>query len=202
MTENESSERWGEMLDVLKDISTYLSKESDAELEKTELEKAPKISEQAKPIVGGTSSGKPGEDVIKAEEDKEEDKDEAVEEVSEDEDEKSDNDEEELKSILKDIRNALVVRDQTIAKAVLSELQKAMPKEIDVSMHKMLRKMGFSPSRQDVVKLGVDEIPNLTDVKKSEDEAEDMKKTVDSLAKKSWGELGNLRQATGLFRVF
>ena len=59
---------WGEMLDVLKDIGGYLTKQ-DAEQTRAKLDKAPKNSENQadEPIVGGDApTGKPGTGVAKS----------------------------------------------------------------------------------------------------------------------------------------
>ncbi len=122
----------------------------------------------------------------------------------------------EFKSLLKDIRNALNVikassktkestkSSSTVSKSavdgIVAEIKKALPSMINAESHRMLRKMGFSPSRPDVVRFGIDE-----DIKKSEDGEEKIKevyKAVDDLSKKSWQELGALREGTGGFNAF
>ena len=196
-----------DMLDVLKDLSAYLSKaEEDATLEKVSLEDKPKIGEsQAKkdPIKHGTDpNGRPGEDVIKAEDDDDdEDYDDDDDEVEGEEDD-DDEDKEELKSLLKDIRNALSVDQTTIVKAVASELKKSLPNMVKGEIPNMLRKMGFSPTRPDVVRLGLDDEGF---VKKSEDdmrEEVDIQKAINDLSKKSWSELAQMRQNLGDFNHF
>jgi hypothetical protein len=123
----------------------------------------------------------------------------------------------ELKSLLKDIKSALMLSKATseskssktsktsessaVSKAIVDEIKKSLPTMINAETHRMLRKMGFSPSRSDVVKFGLDE-----DIKKSEDsldeKAKEAGKVVDDLTHKSWAELGRLREATGQFNAF
>jgi hypothetical protein len=136
---------------------------------------------------------------------------------------RGDEDEElELKSILKDIRSALNViksskstessktkekstkSSESVSKSlvdgVVTEIKKALPSIVSAESHRMLRKMGFSPSRPDIVKFGLDE-----DIKKSEDvkdESKEVEKVVNELSHKSWGELGALRESTGGFNAF
>ena len=224
-----------ELLGVLKDIANYMEKQ-DATQEKAQIDKPPKMKETAKPIVGGTApSGKPGTGVAKefvpmstedtsagenADESlegknketmlKAEDEDESLEEVDE-EDEEDDGEnsdekskfDEELKSLLKDIKTALSKQVN-----VQAEIQKALPP----AMEKMLRKMGFAPTRPDVVKmsnqLGIDQ---TAVIRKSEDEtggdSEDKKvdeviKGIDNLSKKSFTQLGEMREKLGHFNAF
>jgi len=141
-----------------------------------------------------------------------------VEEVSdeeipvEDEEEKEDEDEEEkptsdeeLKSLLKDIKITLA-KQANIAPIIAAEVKKSLPGHID----RMLRKMGFNPTKPDIVKLGIG-IDSNAEVKKSEDEEikPDIQKTedviakgVNNLSKRSWQDLGQLREKEGLFRPF
>ena len=126
---------------------------------------------------------------------------------------------EDLMNLLKDIKNALMLNkaessksskssessksksSESISKAIVDEIKKSLPTMINSETHRMLRKMGFSPSRSDVVKFGLDE-----DIKKSEDsvdeKAKEAGKVVDDLTHKSWAELGRLREATGQFNAF
>lgn len=223
-------ELWGEMLMVLKDISNYLAKD-DSIQEKAKIDKPPKISEYQEEMTGGPApSGKPGAGVAqkgyvdmpdvqdedatalessektmleKAEKDSKDDEDE-----DEGDDESSD-DVEELKSLLKDIRSALLSKSgdsSEISKIVSGEIKKQLPNTMD----RMLRKMGYTMSRPDVVRLGVEDgilkkssddegkITSLT----SEQQIEQMAKTVDDLSKKSWSELGRLRDSAGDFKLF
>ena len=129
----------------------------------------------------------------------------------------------ELRSLLKDIRNALVMKatseskskesskstptktsesvSKSLVDGVVTEIKKALPSMINAESHRMLRKMGFSPSRPDIVKFGLDE-----DIKKSgdsiEDKSKEVYKVVEDLSKKSWQELGQIREKTGDFNVF
>jgi len=86
-----------------------------------------------------------------------------------------------------------------IQKAVQDEVKRELPS----TMHKMLRKMGFSPTRSDIVKLGLGE---PLEIKKSEDIMDEKMKEadqlVDDLSKKSWQELGGMREKAGLFTPF
>lgn len=226
---------WGEMLDVLKDISTYLAK-SDSEQKTASIQKPPKTGEDQEAIKGGPApSAGPGKGALVKEFVPEEAQPNASEEISsegstelkkEDEDEEKDNyeaedsddgedsDEEgekeekaaddftELKSLLKDIKNALSKSSDSaqIAKLVDASVKKELP----AATSKMLRKMGFTPSRPDVVRLGLDEVNN--DIKKSEDntekQLENLEKAIDGMSHKSWAELGNLREKSGLFKAF
>lgn len=220
------SELWNDMLDVLKDISSYLEKQ-DATQERAKIDEPPKAQETAKPIKGGeTPSGfAPAKGIAKEyipvptkgtsvdEEDTEEEKkkkeeeEEKEEELEEEEDEKS-SDVEELKSLLKDIRNALAKQSNT-EQIIKSELKKTLPSVVKAETDKMLRKMGFTPTRPDVMKLGIDE---PLDVKKSEDitkssdgeekQLEEVNKIVEDMSKKSFRELGAMREKAGLFRAF
>jgi hypothetical protein len=196
---------WNEMLGVLKDISAFLDKEADSDMEKESLDSGdfdrPKTGEsQAKkdPIKGGGDpSGKPGEDVIKAEDESEED--EKEEESEEEEKEEKDSDET-MKSILKNLE-AYLARDRAeIVKSVTAELKKSVP---DMAKG-MLRKMGYTPSRPDVMRIGAD---SYDDVRKSEDEKieADLKKankTVEDISRLSWRDLAKLREGVGDFNPF
>ena len=230
------NQMWGEMLDVLKDISTYLEKQ-DSEQRRADLDVPPKIQETQKPIKGGEMPGEygPGKGIAKqltvpqepqenedtdlapkegtllkeADEEELEDIDVDDEEVDEDEeveeeelDSEPTNDIEELKSLLKDIKSALSKSQNTaISKSITTELQKSLPKLVQTEANKMLRKMGFTPTRPDIVRFGVDE-----DIKKSEDNTEtqmkDVEKAVTDLSKKSFVELGQIREKLGHFRPF
>jgi len=234
------SEMWGSMLDVLKDMRDYLEKQ-DAVQEKAKIDKPPKAQETMKPIVGGKSPvGSPGTGVAKQyvaipkedtsagedtesslegdnegtllKEDEDEVEDVPDEEVSteddekeEDEDEKATSDEE-LKSLLKAIHRDLSKQVDT-ASVIAAEVKKSLPAHVD----KMLRKMGFTPTKPDIVKLGMG-IDSNAEVRKSEDNSEvkgDIAKTEDQIAKGvkdmtklSWQELGQIREKEGLFKPF
>lgn len=234
-----NDEMWKEALDVLKDMRDYLEKQ-DAVQERAKVDKPPKAQETAKPIVGGKASvGAPakgvakqyvpipeeetsvGEDIesslsgetegtlLKEGETEVEDvSDEEIpveEDEEEEEEEKPTSSDEELKSILKDIRFALS-KQANIAPMIAAEVKKSLPGHID----KMLRKMGFTPTRLDIVKLGMG-IDSNAEVKKSEDSEVkgDLRKTedkivegVNSMTKLTWQELGQLREKEGLFKPF
>jgi hypothetical protein len=165
---------------------------------------------------GGTT------ELDKAADGKDDEKDDDVKEAS-DSDSASDSDtdgkeksDDEIKSLLKDIRSALVSKSNDpadIEAVIKAELKKAVPAQLD----KMLRKMGFNPTRPDVVRYGIDQ---TADVAKSEDKkAEgDIRKSDDDIAKdiasfvgetdrnghpvRSFPELGQLREKMGLFKAF
>lgn len=142
----------------------------------------------------------PDEDVSAEDEDKEdEDK----------EEEKSSSSDEELKSLLKAIHQDLS-KQIDVSSVIAAEVKKSLPGHID----KMLRKMGFTPTKPDVVKLGMG-IDSNAEVKKSEDkevkgdiaktedsQREEVIKGVDKLSKLSWTELGQMAEKEGLFRPF
>jgi len=234
---------WGEMLDVLKDISTYLAK-SDSEQKTASLQKPPKTGEDQEAIKGGPApSAGPGKGAlvknfvpsesqpnasegIDSDEGTELKKEEEYEEggrngesdddddYDDDDDDDEDSDEEEgvekkemgddvaeLKSLLKDIKNAL--SKSTDSKQMARLVSESVKKELPTATSKMLRKMGFTPSRPDVVRLGLDEVNS--EIRKSEDtvnDGEKLQKALDNLSKKSWQELGALREKSGLFKSF
>lgn len=246
---------WGDMLDTLKDISSYLEKQ-DATQERAKIDNPPKIAENPKPIKGGNMPAdyKPADRVAKEyvpmEEAKERDAGElnakgqtflkeegelpiedteGEEEITEEagdegesveqetaedelggEEEEGDEEEsmEELKSILKDIRSALV-KQQNTAEIVKAEIKKSLPNIVKGETDKMLRKMGLHPTRPEITKLdvsksyGIDTNEETKELKKSADGKEiDMGKVVDDMSKKSWSELGQLREKTQGFRAF
>ena len=124
----------------------------------------------------------------------------------------------ELRSLLKDIRSALIAKSSKtketsikasktadVSKAVVgeivAEIKKALPSIVSAESHRMLRKMGFSPSRPDVVRFGMDD----DGIKKSSDgegAGLDIKKAVDDLSKLSWAQLGAEREKMGGFNAF
>lgn len=121
---------------------------------------------------------------------------------------------EELRNLLKDIKSALSKSESSkssktsessktssVSKAIVDEIKKSLPPMINAETTRMLRKMGFSPSRPDVVKFGLDE-----DIKKSEDsideKVKEAGKVVEDLTHKSWAELARIREATGQFNAF
>lgn len=225
-----------EILSVMKGLASMLEKQ-DATQERAKLDKPPKTGDDQKPIAGGTAPGfKPGEGIakefptlpkrvgggnesteidqagagtlLKEDEETEEfgqpSEDEPSEEPTEEPVEDEASEMEEMKSILKSIAYELksIGKSKAFSKA---DMQKAVHSEAD----KMLRKMGFNPSKPDVVKLtmGVD---TLADVKKNEDrevETDIKKSEVNDLAGKdltplSWRELGDLRYQMGGFNPF
>jgi len=228
---------WGEMLDVLKDISTYLSK-SDSEQKTASLQKPPKTGEDQEAIKGGPApSAGPGKGALVKEfvpeesqpnesegidseggtelkkEDEDEEKKDGESYDDDDDDDDYDEDEKEekamddvteLKSLLKDIKNAL--SKSTDSRQIAKMVNESVKKELPTATSKMLRKMGFTPSRPDIVRLGIDEI-NSADIRKSDDEKladdnEKLTKALDNISKKSWQELGTLREKAGLFKSF
>lgn len=119
---------------------------------------------------------------------------------------------EELKSLLKDIKSTMIAKSAPVAnnvgtqltKEIVSEIKKSLPLLVQSETTKMMRKMGFTPTRPDVVKLGLDELPNdRVDIKKSDDERlNEIYNIVDKQSKKSWNELGRERENLGQFRAF
>lgn len=224
-----------DVLAVLKDMSAYLEK-ADTTQEKAKISKPPKTGEGQKPIVGGAAPGyKPGDGIaqkeyveipkaspiagtvnpgdgeeatlLKENEEAEEEKDEYRGEEEENKEE-SDEDVEEIKSLLKDIVSLLSKssRTPTIDKDFI---RKEVRKEADL----MLRKMGFHPTRPDVVRLNTMGVDQTQDIKKSEDSIgkldsgvdknqADAFKIVDDLSKKSWREINSMRQNLGGFEAF
>lgn len=117
----------------------------------------------------------------------------------------------ELKSLLKDIRSALIQKSQKIdssqlTKELVLELKKSMTPIIKDETNRMMRKMGFTPTRPDIVKLGLDDVGEFQgDIKKSQDgkdEVREVEKAVTDLSKKSWNDLGKMRETLGHFKAF
>ena len=107
-----------------------------------------------------------------------------------------------MKALLKDIATSLRTMQKSSNQFSKADLQKAVRKEAEIMLHKM----GFNPSKPDIVRLGVDQ---TTDVMKGETEGPvDVKKSsIDSLAGKdlsglSWRELNGLREQMGGFNQF
>ena len=141
-----------------------------------------------------------------------EEEEEEVEDTEEDYDHEEDDEEEldELKSLLKDIRSALVNKSNSVD-TVKSELKKALPSIVKGETDKMLRKMGFIPTRGDIKPLdveksyGLDETEETVatkDIKKSTSKESLMQDALDNMSKKSWAELGQLREKTDGFNAF
>jgi hypothetical protein len=207
------------LLDTMKDIATYLEKQ-DATFEPANLPKGQKITETQAPISGGKDpNGAPAPNPIaKAADTKEEEESEESEseEKFEEKDpsEKSD-DVEELKSILKSIVDTLKAQQESIPALVKSELKKSLAPAVKSEADKMLRKMGFNPTRPDVQRIGYG-LDTTSEVKKSEDivksddtakdgpdkEVADIHKAVEDLSKMSWTQLGAMREKEGLFNPF
>jgi hypothetical protein len=206
-----------DLVETMKDIASYLEKQ-DAEFSQASLPKGQKITETQPPISGGKDSGTgpapnpiaKAEDMKDKEEDKEED-----EETSEESTEESSEDVEELKSILKDISLALKAQQEQIPQLIKAELSKSLKPAVKEEADKMLRKMGFIPTRPDVVRLGLDttsEVKKSDQIVKSADgkgeiseEAkalEDVQKAVTDMSKLPWGVLGQMREKEGLFQPF
>jgi hypothetical protein len=133
--------------------------------------------------------------------------DEGGEEI-EDEGEGEEESMDELKSLLKDIRNALV-KQSTTTDVLKADLKKSLGPIVKGEADRMLRKMGLHPTRPDVQKLdvsksyGVDTTEETKEIKKSADGKDiDMNKVLDDMSKKSWAELGQLREKTQGFSPF
>jgi hypothetical protein len=114
----------------------------------------------------------------------------------------------ELKSLLKDIRNALVKQSNT-AEIIKADLKKSLAPIVKSETDRMLRKMGMHPTRPEIQKLdvskayGIDTTEETTKVEKSADgKAVDMNKVLGDMSKKSWSELGQLREKTDGFSPF
>ena len=239
----ENEQLWKEMLGTLKDISTYLEKQDDIEKqivqERASVDKRPKAGETQDPIEGGPAGvGHPAEGIAKqliptptsgTSEGKKSDTpkpdgatmlkagraddDDEEEESEESEESETSDDGEELKSLLKDIREALAFKSDVVK----SEIKKALPAAVEsaVSKHldKTLRKMGFTPTHADVTRIGLDTTSEVKksedervegDIKKSEDKGEnDLLTAIEKLSKNaSWQQLGQMREKQGLFRIF
>jgi len=148
------------------------------------------------------------------EEEEEEDFVDEEEEEVEDEVEIEDDEEEidELKSLLKDIRSALIKQSRTNSvDTVKSELKKSLPSIVKGETDKMLRKMGFIPTRGDIKPLNVEKSYGLDeteetiinkDIKKGTDNESIMQDALDNMSKKSWTELGQLREKNDGFNAF
>jgi hypothetical protein len=142
-----------------------------------------------------------------------EDEEEAEEEgepVAQEEEENGGGEEsmDELKSLLKDIRNALVKQSNT-AEIIKADLKKSLAPIVKSETDRMLRKMGMHPTRPEIQKLdvtksyGIDTTEETTKVEKSADgKTPDMNKVLGDMSKKSWSELGQLREKTDGFSPF
>jgi hypothetical protein len=223
-------------LETLQDIAGYLEKSEDLQKqvaiqERAKLDKPPKAQEFQDEIEGAAASpNKPtagiakeyisipenpkhskqedlessDQTMIKAEDDEEMSESESTEETEPSEEyENGNKSTEEMKMLLKDIRDALA-KSADVESIVEASIKKAMPAQMD----KMLRKMGFQPTRPDVVRLGLDSNAEVvksqdgnevkTDIRKSEDEA--IKEAINP--NKSYVELARMREALGQFNPF
>jgi hypothetical protein len=229
---NEEMVLFKSTLETMQDIAGYLEKSDDLQKqvaiqERAKIDKPPKAQEFNDEIEGGAAaSNKPAEGIAKeyipipenpkksAQTDlkssgqtmiKAEDKDESSEESSETDqkDEEVSDSAEEFKSLLKDIRDALS-KSEDIESKIEAGIKKALPGQMD----RMLRKMGFNPTRPDVTRLGID---SNSEVVKSKDELEvkaDISKSDnDAISEainsdKSFTELARMREKLGLFKAF
>ena len=223
---------WGDMLNVLKDINSYLEKQ-DTTVERAKIKDAPKMQENPEAIKGAEDPsfknkaddlafpGRISKNYVPEEDEEEDEEEEKLEEEEPkgDEEEEPEKDEkkedkkdiDELKSLLKDISSALA-KQSNVAEVVKAEIKKSLPESIRKETDKMLRKQGFVPTRPDVSRidttksLGLDitqEVKKSEDIVKSEDkEQEDVAKIIDDMTKKSWTELGQLREKTDGFSPF
>ena len=114
----------------------------------------------------------------------------------------------ELKSLLKDIRNALV-KQSNVTEVMKADLKKSLAPIVKSETDKMLRKMGLHPTRPEIQKLdvsksyGIDTNEETKEVKKSADgKTPDMDKILGDMSKKSWSELGQMREKTDGFSPF
>jgi hypothetical protein len=192
--------------------SSSESSSSSSESSSTPSERSSSSRESSStPSEWGSSSSESSttsDEIEEVEEETPEDEGWVEEEESEEGTSTSRSDTEELKSILKDIRSALAVNQAKTAEVMKAEIKKSLPNMVKGETDKMLRKMGFVPTRPDVVKMdaegvrgidSVDEVKKSEDIKKSED---DVYKIVDDLSKKSWTELGQIREKSGGFHLF
>jgi len=112
----------------------------------------------------------------------------------------------ELKSLLKDIRSSLIAQSkpkaEQFSKSIATELKKSIQPLIREETQRMMRKMGFRPSRPDVVRFGLDGseiLQKSVDTGKSEKELEQV---INDLENKSWQQLGQMREGLGHFNPF
>jgi len=159
-----------------------------------------------------------GDTMLKAKDDKDDDSDTAASESTSDSESSTDN--EEIKSLLKDISNALAAQAD-VSGIIKSELKKAIPdalkSELPKYMDKMLRKEGYHPTHPDIVKLNdLSGLDTVSEVKKSTDDKgemrgdisksdspvtqeQDLAQAIDGLVKTDWRKLGQIREKAGLF---
>jgi len=223
-----------ELLTLLKDMAAYFEKQ-DSSQERATIDKPPKIGETQKTMSGGEMEGQSaGKGVAKSYPDvpdnakenettaidssggeqKKQDFQSGIKvealgkaEISDVPPEKSSKkeDEKELSKLLKDIRSALqntITVDQ-VKSIVSEEVKKAAP----AMTEKMLHKMGFHPTKADIVKYGIDD--QTQEITKSEDKKEELEdvnirkaKEVEDLSGKTWRQLAEMRDAVGGFDPF
>ena len=110
----------------------------------------------------------------------------------------------EMKSLLKDIRSSLIAKSSTNGQAIAAEIKKSVQPLIREETQRMMRKMGFRPSRPDVSRFGIDEDTNA--LRKSADSKvggeKDVADTMDKMSGMSWQQLGQLREHMGQFNPF
>lgn len=213
-----------ELLGILKDIRDYFALQ-DTTQERAKAEKTPKIGDTQKKLSGGEAPAgfKPADGITKqliedAEEDVSEDdvpvaayENEEVAPTAEDSGEtvemnenmeenaelpEDDEPEEdlEMKSLLKDIKS-LLIKNSTLEKS-MTALRKEMDQKIEKGIMKGMRGVGFSPTRQPITRLGVDEpLTKSADLK--DVSTDDVEKVVRELSQKSFRELAAIREATG-----
>jgi hypothetical protein len=113
-----------------------------------------------------------------------------------------------LKSLLKDIRKSLIQQTKPVASnsGMISkaDLKKAIQPMIKEEAQRMIRKMGFNPSRPDIVRFGVEDSGNLIQKSMDREKAQLDKngETVEQLSTLSWQKLGQIRESLGQFNPF
>ena len=111
----------------------------------------------------------------------------------------------EMKSLLKDIRSSLIAKSSTSGQAIAAEIKKSVQPLIREETQRMMRKMGFRPSRPDITRFGLDEDTNA--LRKSADASragseKDVVDAMDKMSGMSWQQLGQLREHMGQFNPF
>lgn len=110
----------------------------------------------------------------------------------------------EMKSLLKDIRSSLIAKSSPNGQAIAQEIRKSVQPLIREETQRMMRKMGFRPSRPDITRFGIDEDTNAlrksADSKK--DSLKDVEKTMETMGSMSWQQLGQMRENLGQFNPF
>ena len=111
----------------------------------------------------------------------------------------------EMKSLLKDIRSSLIAKSSAPnSQAIAKEIRKSVQPLIREETQRMMRKMGFRPSRPDITRFGVDEDTNelRKSVDSKKDSVKDVEKTLESMSGMSWQKLGQMRENLGQFNPF